>query len=53
MELANKLAARQVLIVGDDEIAAGEYTLKDMQTGEQQKVARTSLYNRLLTRAAR
>ena len=36
MELANKLGARYALIVGDDEIAAGQYPLKNMQTGEQQ-----------------
>jgi len=33
MELANKLRARYALILGDDEIAAGQYSLKDMQTG--------------------
>ena len=39
MELANKLGARYALIVGDDEIAAGTYTLKNMATGEQESVA--------------
>ncbi len=43
MELANKLNARQVLIIGDDEIAAGTYTLKDMATGEQRKVTKEHL----------
>ncbi len=43
MELANKLNARQVLIIGDDEITAGTYTLKDMATGEQKKVTRQSI----------
>jgi histidyl-tRNA synthetase len=38
MELANKLAARFVLIVGEDEIAAGRYALKNMTTGEQQNL---------------
>ena len=47
MELANKLAARQVLIVGDDEIASGEYTLKDMQSGAQKKVGRDELLDML------
>ena len=37
MELANKLGARFTLIVGDDEIAAGRYALKNMATGEQQE----------------
>jgi histidyl-tRNA synthetase len=35
MELANKLAARYTLIVGDNEMAAGRYRLKNMSTGEQ------------------
>jgi histidyl-tRNA synthetase len=35
MELANKLAARYALIVGDNEMAAGRYKLKNMSTGEQ------------------
>jgi histidyl-tRNA synthetase len=35
MELANKLAARYTLIVGDNELAAGRYRLKNMSTGEQ------------------
>jgi histidyl-tRNA synthetase len=35
MEIANKLAARFTLIVGDNEITAGRYTLKNMSTGEQ------------------
>jgi len=39
LELANKMGARFALIVGDNEIAAGSYTLKNMQTGEQQTVA--------------
>jgi histidyl-tRNA synthetase len=35
LELANKLAARYTLIVGDNEMAAGRYALKNMSTGEQ------------------
>jgi histidyl-tRNA synthetase len=38
MELANKLNARYTLIVGDNEIASGQYALKNMQTGEQKSV---------------
>ena len=37
MELANKLGARYALILGDDEIAAGRYSLKNMQSGEQRR----------------
>jgi histidyl-tRNA synthetase len=43
MELANKLGARYALILGDDEIAAGEYSLKNMQSGEQRRVTREEL----------
>ncbi|MCL5745004.1 MAG: histidine--tRNA ligase [Acidobacteria bacterium] len=39
MELANKLGARYTLIVGEDEIAAGRYTLKHMASGEQRQIA--------------
>lgn len=38
LELANKVGARYALIVGDDEISAGAYQLKDMVTGEQESV---------------
>jgi len=48
LELANKLAARYALIVGDNEIAAGEYTLKDMGTGEQLKLSREGLLGKLV-----
>jgi histidyl-tRNA synthetase len=43
MELANKLKAREVLIIGDDEIASGTYTLKNMSTGDQKKVTKADL----------
>jgi histidyl-tRNA synthetase len=38
MEIANKLGARSVLIIGEDEMASGEYALKNMLSGEQIKV---------------
>ena len=47
MELANKLAARRVLIVGENEIATQSYTLKDMSSGEQQTLSRAELLARL------
>jgi len=46
MEVANKLGAAKVIILGDDEIAAGVYSLKDMQSGEQQKLTREELLKR-------
>ena len=43
MELANKLGARYALIIGDNEIAAGQYALKNMQTGEQKSVSASEI----------
>ena len=43
LELANKSAARFALIVGDNEIAAGSYSLKDLATGTQRPVSRADL----------
>ena len=45
MELANKFRARYALLVGDNEIAAGAYGLKNMETGEQTPVRREQLLN--------
>lgn len=39
LELANKLAARYCLLLGADELARGEVTLKNMRTGEQRSIA--------------
>jgi len=47
MELANKSCARYALILGDDEIAAGQYSLKDMRSGDQQRVSREELFQRI------
>jgi histidyl-tRNA synthetase len=38
MELANKSGARFALIVGENEMAAGRYALKDMSTGVQEEL---------------
>jgi histidyl-tRNA synthetase len=43
MELANKLGARFTLILGEEEMAAGRYALKDMASGEQRQVTREEL----------
>jgi histidyl-tRNA synthetase len=48
MELANKLGARFTMIVGDDELAAGKFALKDMSTGEQQSLAPDEIAARLI-----
>jgi histidyl-tRNA synthetase len=47
MELANKLAARFTLIIGDNEMAAGRYRLKNMTTGEQEDLTEEELAARL------
>ena len=48
LELANKLGARYCLIVGDNEIAAGKFGLKNMASGEQETVAAADLPGRLV-----
>lgn len=45
LELANKSAARYALILGDDEIAAGVYSLKNMQSTEQHRVTREEIFH--------
>jgi len=43
MELANKLGARFTLIVGENEMTAGRYALKDMSTGEQWELTKDEI----------
>lgn len=43
MRRANDLAARFVLIIGDDELKNAEITLKDMESGEQRVVKQDSI----------
>jgi histidyl-tRNA synthetase len=40
MKAANRLGARVVALIGEDELTAGSVTLRDMQTGDQTSVAR-------------
>jgi len=47
LELANKMGARFVLIIGENEIAAGQYALKNMRSGEQETVERARLIERI------
>jgi histidyl-tRNA synthetase len=46
LELANKLAAKYTLIVGDNEIVTQSYALKNMDTGEQETLSRPALLER-------
>ena len=47
MKYANKLGARYTAVIGDDEVASGEITLKNMSTSEQTKVRREDLADAL------
>jgi len=47
MKYANKLGAAFTAVIGDDEVASGELTLKNMETSEQTKVRREDLVNAL------
>ncbi|MGD0500475.1 MAG: histidine--tRNA ligase [Bryobacteraceae bacterium] len=47
LELADKLGARFALIVGEDEMAAGRYALKNMSTGEQESLTSDEIAARL------
>jgi histidyl-tRNA synthetase len=42
---ADKLGARYALILGDDEIATGQWTVKTLASGEQRKVAAEGMVN--------
>jgi histidyl-tRNA synthetase len=43
MKYANKLGAAFTAVIGGDEVASGEITLKNMETSEQTKVRREEL----------
>jgi histidyl-tRNA synthetase len=43
MKRADRLGAALALILGDDELAAGQVTVKHMKTGEQTRVARAEV----------
>ncbi|MGH9558582.1 MAG: histidine--tRNA ligase [Bryobacteraceae bacterium] len=47
LELADKSGARFALIVGDNEIAAGTYQLKDMASGGQESLSKEAVLARL------
>ncbi len=50
MARANKVGARFAVILGEDEMARGEVTLKDLDSGTQEEVALARLAERLLDR---
>ena len=47
MAQANKARARYALIIGDNEIATGNYGLKNMATGEQESLDLESIKSKL------
>jgi len=49
---AAKLGARYALIVGENEVKSGTFTLKNLETGQQASVPRTELPARIRTQAA-
>ena len=50
MKKADRLGARKVLIVGDDELASGKGILRDMKTKEQDDIEIGNLFRELSTR---
>ena len=47
-ETADKMGAKYILIVGEDEVAADAFSLKHLASGEQETVPRAELAKRLL-----
>ncbi|MHB1362049.1 MAG: histidine--tRNA ligase [Thermoleophilia bacterium] len=48
MKQANRLGARFAVIIGEDEIAAGKATVRDMESGDQQQVPIAQLDRHLI-----
>ncbi|HKW75623.1 MAG TPA: histidine--tRNA ligase [Terriglobales bacterium] len=46
-EAAERTGAKYILFVGENEIASGQFALKNLKTGEQTAVARAEVANRL------
>ncbi|MBI3895773.1 MAG: histidine--tRNA ligase [Acidobacteria bacterium] len=44
LEIASRMGARNVLIVGEQELAEGRYPLRDMARGEQRSVTKEELF---------
>ncbi|MGI4952110.1 MAG: histidine--tRNA ligase [Janthinobacterium lividum] len=48
MERANRISAQYVVILGAEEVAAGDVTVKELQTGKQRRLPETYLHQFLL-----
>jgi histidyl-tRNA synthetase len=51
LNLADRLGARYAVILGDDELAAQQFTVKRLADGDQKKLSETDLLTYLLPRA--
>ena len=51
LKRADKSAARWVLLVGDEELAAGEVTLRDLAAGAQERLSRDAAIEAIKERA--
>ncbi|MDX2266954.1 MAG: histidine--tRNA ligase [Bryobacter sp.] len=51
LELASKLGARYALLVGESEVATGQYTLKNLATGEQRAASAAEIQKELCPKA--
>ena len=47
MKYAGKIGARTVIVIGEDEVKTGAYTVRNMATGEQSRVAKEELVQQL------
>jgi histidyl-tRNA synthetase len=47
MKRANKIEARYALVIGEDELAAGQVVLRDLDAGSQETIAESDLLARL------
>jgi len=50
LETASRLAARYAVIVGENEVASGQFAVKNLETGEQVSVPREKLAGYLQVR---
>jgi len=52
LKQADRIGARVAVLLGEDELAAGQVTLKDLSTGAQEKISRADLAAQLARRFA-
>ena len=50
LELANKLGAQFTVILGEDELKQGKFTLREMASGKQHLLTESELFQRLTTK---